>query len=124
MPSPSASFCAGPAFALPSPSCLLNSWFSWGLAGGRWPREHAVVRILSVSRSASPASPWRPCGRHWGRRGEMEHKPFTWFGALSSLPEHVLTASLVAGILIAFTALVAPRLAKTEEALEPEDGVT
>jgi len=54
----------------------------------------------------------------------MEHKPFTWFGALSSLPEHVLTASLVAGILVAFTALIAPRLAKTEEALEPEDGVT
>jgi F-type H+-transporting ATPase subunit a len=54
----------------------------------------------------------------------MEHHPFTWFGALSSYPEHVLTAGLVAALLIAFGATVSRKLTSSEAAVEPEDGVT
>jgi F-type H+-transporting ATPase subunit a len=54
----------------------------------------------------------------------MEHHAFTWFGAISSYPEHVLTAGLVAAILLAFGASAAAKLRDTEKAIEPEDGVT
>jgi F-type H+-transporting ATPase subunit a len=51
------------------------------------------------------------------------HKPFTWLGLLP-FPEHVLTAALVAALLIVFAAVVRRRLAVTEKAISPEDGVT
>jgi F-type H+-transporting ATPase subunit a len=53
----------------------------------------------------------------------MEHKPFTWLGALPA-PEPVLTAALVAGLLITFAAVVHRRLAATEAALVPDQGAT
>jgi F-type H+-transporting ATPase subunit a len=53
----------------------------------------------------------------------MEHEPFTWLGALG-LPEKIATAGLVAGILIVFGAIVHGKLAATEKAIDPEDGVT
>jgi len=53
----------------------------------------------------------------------MEHEPFTWLGALG-LPEKIATAGLVAGILIVFAAIVHGKLAATEKAIDPEDGVT
>ena len=53
----------------------------------------------------------------------MEHKAFTWFGLLPG-PENVMAAGLVAGLLLAFAAFVHPRLAATEEAIAPEEGVT
>lgn len=52
----------------------------------------------------------------------MEHG-FTWFGALG-LPEKIATAGLVAGLILAFAAFVYRRLANTEAALVPENGVT
>jgi F-type H+-transporting ATPase subunit a len=52
----------------------------------------------------------------------MEHA-FTWFGALG-LPEKIVTAGLVAGLIVVFAALVHRKLAATEAALVPEDGVT
>ena len=54
----------------------------------------------------------------------MEHETFTWFGAVSSYPQHVLTAGLVAALIVAFGAFVSRQLANTEAALEPEDGFT
>lgn len=53
----------------------------------------------------------------------MEHKPFTWLGQLP-VPEHVATAALVAGLLIVFALSVSRKLARTEAAITPEDGVT
>jgi F-type H+-transporting ATPase subunit a len=53
----------------------------------------------------------------------MEHKPFTWLGA-QPVSEPVLTSVLVAGLLIAFAAMVHRRLATTEAALVPDDGVS
>jgi F-type H+-transporting ATPase subunit a len=53
----------------------------------------------------------------------MEHKTFTWLGGLP-VPESVLTAGLVAVILSIFALIVRPKLAATERAIEPEDGVT
>ena len=53
----------------------------------------------------------------------MEHDAFSWFGALG-YPEKIATAGLVASLLIAFAALVHGKLARTEAALDPEDGVT
>jgi F-type H+-transporting ATPase subunit a len=56
----------------------------------------------------------------------MEHKAFTWFGALG-LPDTIATlatAGLVAGLLVAFAAAAHRRLAPTEAAVDPEDGVT
>ena len=53
----------------------------------------------------------------------MEHRPFTWLGALP-VPEHVLTAGLVAALLVTFAAVVHGRLATAEPAIPPEEGVT
>jgi F-type H+-transporting ATPase subunit a len=53
----------------------------------------------------------------------MEHEPFTWVGALG-LPEKIVTAGLVAALLVVFAASVRRRLAATETAIAPEDGVT
>lgn len=53
----------------------------------------------------------------------MEHDAFTWFGALGC-PEKIATAGLVALLLVTFAALVHRKLAATETALDPEDGVT
>ena len=53
----------------------------------------------------------------------MEQEPFTWLGALG-LPEKIATAGLVAGLLVVFAALVSRKLAATDAALEPEDGIT
>jgi F-type H+-transporting ATPase subunit a len=53
----------------------------------------------------------------------MEHEAFTWFGAVG-LPEKIATSGLVAGLLILFAASVHRRLAATEAAISPEDGVT
>lgn len=53
----------------------------------------------------------------------MEHKPFTWFGALG-LPEHVATSVLVAGLILAFAAYVRGRLVATERAIVPDNGVS
>ncbi len=53
----------------------------------------------------------------------MEHEPFTWLGALG-LPEKIATAGLVASLLVTFAALVHRRLATTEAALDPDDGVS
>ena len=53
----------------------------------------------------------------------MEHEAFTWLGALG-LPEKIATAGLVGGLLIVFAALVHGKLAVTESALDPDDGVT
>ena len=52
-----------------------------------------------------------------------EHKPFTWLGALP-YPEHALTAGLVAVLIVGFAALVRPKLAATEAAIEPDDHVS
>lgn len=51
----------------------------------------------------------------------MEHEAFTWLGALG-LPEKVVTAGLVAALLIVFAALVRRKL--TSAAVDPEEGVT
>src|SRR5437867_11817098 len=56
----------------------------------------------------------------------MEHKAFSWFGAVG-LPDTVATlatAGLVAASLAAFAAAAHRRLARTEACIEPEDGVT
>ena len=53
----------------------------------------------------------------------MEHEAFTWLGALG-LPEKMATAGLVGGLLIVFAALVHGKLAATESALDPDDGIT
>jgi F-type H+-transporting ATPase subunit a len=53
----------------------------------------------------------------------MEHRPFTWLGGLP-VPENVLTASLVAALLIAFAASVRRKLALTDAAIVPDEGVT
>jgi len=53
----------------------------------------------------------------------MEHEAFTWIGLLPG-SESLLTALLVAALLIGFAAFVHRRLAATEAAIEPEEGVT
>lgn len=53
----------------------------------------------------------------------MEHETFTWLGGLP-FPEPILTAGLVALLLIIFAAMVHGRLAATEAAIDPDDGVT
>ncbi len=53
----------------------------------------------------------------------MEHH-FTWFGALTTFPETLLTAGLVAALLVGFAMVVSRRLANTEAALNPDDGVS
>jgi F-type H+-transporting ATPase subunit a len=53
----------------------------------------------------------------------MEHHAFTWLGLLP-FPEPILTATLVALLLIAFAATVHRRLVATEAAINPDDGVT
>jgi F-type H+-transporting ATPase subunit a len=53
----------------------------------------------------------------------MEHEPFTWFGALG-LPEKITTAGLVAALLVVFALSVRRRLASTEAAIDPDDGIT
>ena len=52
----------------------------------------------------------------------MEHG-FTWFGVLG-LPDTIATAMLVAMLLLTFAAVVHRKLAATEAAIVPEDGVT
>src|SRR5262245_27025440 len=57
----------------------------------------------------------------------MEHHPFTWLGTIGSLTgawEHIGGAVLVGIILIAFAAKVHGRLANTESAIVPDEGVT
>src|SRR5262245_43706001 len=53
----------------------------------------------------------------------MEHHAFTWIGLLWG-PENVMTGVLVGIILVTFAALVHRKLAATEAAIVPEDGVT
>jgi F-type H+-transporting ATPase subunit a len=53
----------------------------------------------------------------------MEHKPFTWFSLLP-WPEHAVTATFVTLVVVLFAALAHRRLASTEQALEPGDGIT
>ncbi len=53
----------------------------------------------------------------------MEHEAFTWLGALG-LPDKIVTAALVAVLLVAFALRVRPRLVPTATAVDPEDGVT
>ena len=52
----------------------------------------------------------------------MEHG-FTWLHGLP-FPEHITTALLVAALLVVFALRVRPRLADTEAALDPDDGVS
>ena len=52
----------------------------------------------------------------------MEHG-FTWFGALGR-PENLVTAGLVAALILVFAASVYRRLSATESAIAPEEGVT
>ncbi len=52
----------------------------------------------------------------------MEHG-YTWLHDLP-IPEHITTGLLVALLLLVFALRVRPRLANTEAALQPEDGVT
>jgi F-type H+-transporting ATPase subunit a len=52
----------------------------------------------------------------------MEHG-FTWLHGLP-IPEHIATALLVALLLLAFALRVRPKLANTEAALDPDDGVS
>lgn len=53
----------------------------------------------------------------------MEHESFTWFGLLP-VPENLMTAGLVASLLVVFALSVRRKLAATEAAIAPEDGVT
>jgi F-type H+-transporting ATPase subunit a len=56
----------------------------------------------------------------------MEH-PFTWFGTIGHLEgawEHVGAAGLVTLLLLGFGVVVRSRLADTERALVPEEGIT
>jgi len=53
----------------------------------------------------------------------MEHEAFTWIGALG-LPDKIVTAALIAVLLIVFALRLRPKVARTEAAIEPEDGVT
>ena len=48
-----------------------------------------------------------------------EHKPFTWLGGLP-YPEHVLTAGLVALLIVGFAVLVRPKLAASGAATTPD----
>jgi len=48
-----------------------------------------------------------------------EHKPFTWLGGLP-YPEHVLTAGLVALLIVGFAVLVRPKLAAPGAATMPD----
>jgi len=48
-----------------------------------------------------------------------EHKPFTWLGELP-YPEHVLTAGLVALLIVGFAVLVRPKLAAPGAATTPD----
>jgi F-type H+-transporting ATPase subunit a len=52
----------------------------------------------------------------------MEHTPFTWFG-LQPFPQTVMTSGLVAVLLVLFAASVHRRLAATDAAIDPGDGV-
>src|SRR5262245_60189713 len=57
----------------------------------------------------------------------MEHHPFTWLGTIGNLEgawEHIGGAVLVGAILVLFAAKVHGRLANTEAALVPDQGVT
>ena len=52
----------------------------------------------------------------------MEHG-YTWLHDLP-IPEHIATAILVALLMVLFALRVRPKLANTEAALQPEDGMT
>lgn len=53
----------------------------------------------------------------------MEHHAFTWIGLLHG-PESLITSALVATLILIFAVAVRGRLAATEAAIQPEDGVT
>lgn len=53
----------------------------------------------------------------------MEHHPFTWFGSMG-LPESAVTAVFVGALLVVFALLIRGKLAATEAALAPDDGIT
>ena len=53
----------------------------------------------------------------------MEHEPFTWLGALG-LPEKIITAGLVAVLLVGFALSLRRKLAVVDSAIDPEDGIT
>lgn len=52
-----------------------------------------------------------------------EHIPFSWL-AFVPYPEPIVTSAFVATLLVAFAALVRPRLASADGAIDPEDGLT
>lgn len=55
----------------------------------------------------------------------MEKHGFTWLSALHlPVPENTLTALFVAGLLVLFALRVRGKLANTEAALQPDDGVS
>lgn len=53
----------------------------------------------------------------------MEETPFTWFSVLP-LPQHAVTATFVTLLIVAFAAYMRRRLASTEAALDPDEGVS
>lgn len=55
----------------------------------------------------------------------MEHPPFTWFSLIATGEwEHVLTSAFAASLLVGFALLARRRLADTEAAVEPDQGIT
>jgi F-type H+-transporting ATPase subunit a len=54
----------------------------------------------------------------------MEHEAFTWVGAAVGPLEKIATGGIVALLLVVFALRVRPKLALTDAAIEPEDGVT
>ncbi len=57
----------------------------------------------------------------------MGHHAFTWLSAIpgvNSIPENAATAILVTLLLLLFAFRMRPKLADTERAIQPEDGVT
>ena len=58
------------------------------------------------------------------QRELMEEEPFTWLGIFAhGAWEHVAASALVTVLLVAFALKVRPRLARTEAAILPEEGV-
>ena len=57
--------------------------------------------------------------------GHGEHHPFSWLSALApGLPEHSLTATLVAVLLLVFAFRVSRKLKDVDAAVNPDDGVS
>jgi len=61
-------------------------------------------------------------GSDAGEKELMEHG-FTWLHALP-FPEHITTALLVALLLLVFALRVRPKLTNTDDAIDPDDGVS